>query len=397
MNRTSLFMNARIYTPSGILEQGSLLVQNGRITSITNGSLLNIEGIQIDKTIDLEGRPLVPGFVDIHVHGGGGYDAMSGKVEEVKGMCIFHAQKGTTSILPTTVTSDKESTEQAIKSIVEAMEEGTQGAEVVGIHLEGPFLNAKRCGAQNPKHIRSGTTEELERFLALSKGNVRLMTLAPEEQGGLELIRYSVENGVTISIGHSDATYDVVKVAVENGASHITHLFNGMSPLHHREPGVAGAALMLDDLTVEMICDGYHINEKLIDYVFRVKPMEKIVLITDAVSAAGLKDGEGYELGGLPCYLKDGQVRLSSTDDLAGSALTMDQALRNVLKFTGKSLQEILPALTINPARQIGMDARKGSIEVGKDADLLILGENYELISTFVKGREVYSKNHTLN
>lgn len=395
MNSNFLLKNARIYTPSGPLERGSVLVQKGRIASIDP----MIEGRHwaqdykgVDEIIDVKGMNLIPGFIDVHVHGGGGYDVMRGHVQNIDGMSLFHAKRGTTAFLPTTLTADLASTEQAIMSVVEAMEKGTQGAEAVGIHLEGPFLNPKRCGAQNPTFIRNGTLEELERFLSLSKGNVRLMTIAPEQVGALGLIQHAIEKGITISIGHSDATYDIVKRSVELGVSHITHLFNGMSPLHHREPGVAGSAMMLDELAVELICDGHHVHQQVIEFVFRTKPIEKIVLITDSMSAAGLPDGKDYNLGGLSCYMKDGQVRLKDTNDLAGSCLTMDQALRNALHFTNRPLQDILPALTSNPARQIGIAGQKGSIEVGKDADLVILDESYQVVSTFVKGRNVFNQ-----
>jgi N-acetylglucosamine-6-phosphate deacetylase len=347
----------------------------------------------LDEIIDVNGAYLVPGFIDVHVHGGGGYDVMSGKAEEIDGMSRFHASKGTTSFLATTMTHERSVIENAVRGIAEAIEHGTTGAEVAGIHLEGPFLNVHRCGAQNPEFIRLGTIEELESYIHLSKGHLRLMTIAPEQEGAMEIIRFAVDQGITISIGHSDATYDIVQQAVLLGATHVTHIFNGMRPLHHREPGVAGASLMIDELAVELICDGFHLSKELVAYIFRVKPAEQIVLITDCVPAAGCEDGE-YQLGSLPVILKDGQVRLKQKDDtigsLAGSSLTMDHALKNAIEFTGNSLSKILPSLTINPARQVGIADRKGSIELGKDADLVIIDECYEVIATYVKGRKVY-------
>lgn len=391
MGKTTVFTNAKVYTPGGIIDGGSIVVENERIEAILE-SKDSVDNV--DSFLNLNGRHLVPGFVDVHVHGGGGYDAMSGHVEDIDGMSLFHAKHGTTSFLPTTLTADHLSTERVIGNIVKAIENGTRGAEVLGLHLEGPFINEKRSGAQNPLYIREPSIHELDRYCELAKGNIRLITLAPEQPGAIEFIRHAYQKGVTISIGHSDATYHMMKLAIGAGATHITHLFNGMRPLHHREPGVAGAALMHDELTVELICDGFHIHSDLINYVFRTKSLENIILITDAISAAGQPDGNNYELGGLPCYMKDGQVRLKESNDLAGSCLTMIEALRNALAFTGRPLYEILPTLTINPARQIGVSDRKGSIEIGKDADLIVLDDNIKLQATYVKGKEVFSNFH---
>lgn len=389
-NTTMHYTNATVYTPDEVISGGTVLVENGIIKAIYKA--VETPSDTGYATVDLGGSKLVPGFIDVHVHGGGGYDAMSGRKTDIDGMSLFHAAQGTTAFLPTTLTAEHDQIEQSIRAIVSVMEEGTNGAEVIGIHLEGPFLNVERSGAQNPAFIRKPSVEELKRFLELGKGHVRLMTIAPEMEGAMELIQYAVSQNVTISIGHSDATFDIVKQAVAHGASHITHLFNGMRPLHHREPGVVGAALMLDDLTVEMICDGHHVAEELVRYVFHVKAAPKVVLITDAMSAAGLADGDDYDLGGLPCYLKDGQVRLKSTHDLAGSTLTTGQALRNAMRFTDGALEHVLPALTINPARQVGFDRRKGSIEVGKDADFVVLDAECEVQATIVGGRCVYGQ-----
>jgi N-acetylglucosamine-6-phosphate deacetylase len=388
---TTLFINATIYTLTGVVENGVLLVRNGSICEIVDPSWRqNIDDGTVDEIVDVRGMHLVPGFVDVHVHGGGGYDVMSGRVDDIVGMSRFHAGHGTTSFLATTLTADRESIELAIQSVLQAMKQGTGGAEVLGVHLEGPFINEARRGAQNPAFIRPGTVEELSGFIAASQRNIRLMTMAPEGLGATDVIRYAVGEGVTVSIGHSDADYETVRQAVQCGATHVTHLFNGMSPLHHRKPGVAGAAMMIDELSVELICDGHHVHPELISYIFRSKPADRVVLITDAVSVAGLPEGNEYDLGGLPCYMKRGQVRLKSTDDLAGSCLTMDQALLNTMKYTKLSLNEILPALTINPARQIGAADRKGSIEIGKDADLIILDHDYNVTATYVKGKNVF-------
>ncbi|MDB5052685.1 MAG: hypothetical protein JWM44_735, partial [Bacilli bacterium] len=301
------------------------------------------------------------------------------------------ASKGVTSFLATTLTADRLTLERVVGEISSAIKRGTSGAEIVGIHLEGPFLNASRCGAQNPKNIRIGTVEELEAYTELAQGHVRLLTIAPEFEEHLEVIRSAVSHHITVSIGHSDATCECVLKAIEHGATHVTHLFNGMRPLHHREPGVVGAALLYDSLAVELICDGIHVHKELISYVFHTKPIDKVVLITDAMSAAGCADGN-YMLGDFSVRVSGGSVRLTKDNGLAGSVLSMDQALRNAIDFTGKSLEYIIPSLTINPAKQIGIHERKGSIEVGKDADFVILDKALAVSATFVKGICVYHR-----
>ncbi|GIQ69934.1 N-acetylglucosamine-6-phosphate deacetylase [Xylanibacillus composti] len=359
--------------------------QHGHIAS---GHAERRASVDAECRIDLQGRMLIPGFIDLHVHGGGGFDVTSGTAADVAKAARFHASKGTTSWLPTTMTAERAVTEQAVQNIRQAMLSGTGGAEIVGIHLEGPFLNPARCGAQPVDRMRMPSQEELDTYLRLSDHQVRLITIAPELPDALAVIRYARSRGITVSIGHSDATYEQVRAAVAAGASHVTHLFNGMRPLHHREPGVAGAALMLDALTVELICDGIHVRPELIDYVFRTKPQEKIVLITDAIEACGCAEGR-YQLGGQEVDVRHGEVRLATTQDLAGSMLTMDQALRNAVQFSGLPLASVLPMLTAHPARQIGIADRKGSIAPGKDADLVVLNDKLEVEAVYVRGKQV--------
>lgn len=392
-DRSLLFMKATVYTPEGFENNGIVKVNHGRIESIWKEPHPHVS-LEADEMVDGSGMFLIPGFVDIHVHGGGGFDFNSGDAEQVQRASLFHARSGTTSLLATTLTASPDELEKAVQTIASVIERGSEGADIVGIHLEGPFINAIRAGAQNPSYIRSFTWAEMDRYLELSKGHLRLITLAPEIPGTMEAIPTLVKKGMTVSIGHSDATFKEVEKAVNLGARHITHLFNGMSPLHHREPGVAGAALMMDELSVELIADGHHVAKELVEFVFRTKTLNNVVLITDAVPLTGLPAGENYKLGGLACYLRDGQIRLIESDALAGSSLTMDTVLRNVLAFTKHRLEEILPALTINPARQIGLAHRKGSIEVGKDADLVLLDDHFQVQATYVKGVQVYARSN---
>jgi N-acetylglucosamine-6-phosphate deacetylase len=261
------------------------------------------------------------------------------------------------------------------------------GAELLGVHLEGPFLNAARAGAQNKSHLRAPDVDALRRYMEASGNGIRLATLAPELEGGTEATAMLAQAGVTVSIGHSDATYEQALEAVRRGASQTTHHFNGMSPLHHREPGVAGAGLLCPELTTELICDGIHVHPAVVKLLFDVKGAQNVCMITDAVGPAGLPDGDYGEI-----TMKDGQIWLKDGSSLAGSSLTMLQALKNAMRFTGYPLEKLLPSFTEVPARQIGVSDRKGSLDAGKDADFLIVDEPLTLHATYVRGREVYRR-----
>jgi N-acetylglucosamine-6-phosphate deacetylase len=381
---------------------------NGRIAAIGRDGL---NGSGADSTLaaigkehemfDARGAMVVPGFIDVHVHGGGGYDAMSGEPEQLAGMCRYHAAHGTTSLLATTMTAPEGDIVHALQGIARTMKAAAEqpaaaaGADLLGAHLEGPFLNEVRCGAQNPANLRLPSLSEWQRYEEAGEGCIRLLTIAPELQGAEEVVKAAAAAGVTVSVGHSDADYDQVRAAVGWGCSHVTHLFNGMRPLLHRDPGVAGGALMLDELAVELIADGIHVHPDLVSWVFRAKPDGKVMLITDCIAAGGCSDGD-YELGGLPVRLEGGRIYIraegGSRGSLAGSALTTLAALLGAARFAGKRPEELLSALTTAPARQIGLERCKGSLEVGKDADFLVLSEDWQLERTYVRGRQVYER-----
>ncbi|MBW5446486.1 N-acetylglucosamine-6-phosphate deacetylase [Cohnella sp. CFH 77786] len=379
-----LLVNGRIYAGGRVIDNGSLLVgSEGRIEAVGGTELRSAEA----PVRDVQGSMVLPGFIDVHVHGGGGYQMMDGNYEGIAGMSWFHAAHGTTSFLATTDSASEEAILKALRNASEAEAKGLNGAELLGVHLEGPFLHPIRGGAQDKRHIRPASRSELERYVEASGSRIRLVTLAPEIEGGFEAVDMLTRLGITVSIGHSDATYAQVLEAVRRGATHTTHHFNGMSPFHHREPGVAGAGLMLSELTTELIADGIHVHPAAVKLLFETKGARRVCLITDAVSCAGLPDGEYGHLA-----MKDGQIWLKDGSSLAGSSLTMLKALKNVLAYTGYPLEGLLPSLTEVPARQIGVSDRKGSLEAGKDADLLILDDELNLLSTFVRGREVYAR-----
>lgn len=379
----TLWINAVLYLPDEKVSNGTMLVgEDGRIEALGAAEYVPDEKFEI---MDIQGQSLLPGFIDVHIHGGNGYNVMDAKYASLDEISKFHAAHGTTSFLATTNTSTHDKIVNALRSAAAGMKQGVTGAQMLGIHLEGPFISLKRKGAQNKDEVRNPTMEEMELFIQAAEGRIRLVTLAPELIGGMEGVKYFSSQNVTVSAGHSDASYQQMEEAVACGVTHTTHHFNGMSPFHHREPGLAGAGLMMPELTTELVADGIHVHPAAVKFLFDVKTPSKVCAITDAVTCCGLPNGEYGHI-----RMKDGQIYLKDSDTLAGSSLTMIQALKNILEFTGYPLEYVLPSFTLVPARQIGADHCKGSLEAGKDADFLVVDENLQLLSTFVKGREVY-------
>ncbi|WP_274365567.1 N-acetylglucosamine-6-phosphate deacetylase [Paenibacillus thermotolerans] len=378
------FFNAKLYAPEGPIEGGWMLItEEGKIAATGPKGKECTEAAGADK-VDCEGGLLLPGFIDVHVHGGGGFSVMEGLREQLEGMSAFHAAHGTTSFLATTTTASHDSIVKVLDAASSAVG-SVSGADLCGIHLEGPFIHPKRRGTQALEWIAPPSVAKLEEYIRAARGTIRIVSMAPELEGGLEAVRFLTAQGITVSAGHTNATFEEMAAAVANGVSHTTHHFNGMSPLHHREPGVAGAGLMLPQLTTELICDGIHVHPAAVRLLYQVKGPESICMITDAVTCAGLPDGEYGSV-----IMKQGEVKLADGTTLAGSALTMIAAFRNVLRFTGLPPEAVLPAFTGVPARQAGLSDRKGSLAPGKDADFLLLDREYRLKTTYVRGKAVY-------
>ena len=364
-------------------------IEDGKIKAVGNQADLPSE-FQ-DEVIRTESSDvIVPGFIDVHIHGANGSDAMDATTDAIQNMASSLPKEGTTAFFPTTMTQRREAIERALENLNSYIknDNGPGKAEVAGIHLEGPFVNPKRKGAQPGEYVIPPSVDVFDRWFELSGRTIKLVTLAPERDGGLELVRHLKELGVIPSIGHSDADYVEVKAAVEAGASHITHLYNGMKGLHHREPGTAGAALLLDELHVEIIADGFHIRPEMIDLAIRLKGLDKVVLITDAMRAKGLKDGKS-ELGGQTVYVSNGKATLED-GTLAGSILKLNHGVKNIMDFAGLSLPEAIKLATENPAREFGLYDRKGSIAPGKDADLVVLNAEYEPVLTLCRGETAF-------
>jgi N-acetylglucosamine-6-phosphate deacetylase len=382
----TLFYNARLYVPEGPTRDGWMLVdESGKIAEIGTHDKARPEREKIE-TVDCGGSRLLPGLIDVHVHGGGGYNVLDGSFEHLDGMSRFHAAHGTTAFLATTTTTQHENILRVLDS-VSSMIGQLNGADLAGIHLEGPFIDAVRRGAQSLEHIQPPSMDKMKAYSEAARGNIRIVSMAPEVEGGLEAAAFLAGLGITVSAGHTNATFEQMIAAVAAGVSHTTHHFNGMSPLHHREPGVAGAGMMLPELTTELICDGIHVHPAAAKLLFTLKGPDSVCLITDAVFCAGLPDGKYGSV-----TMRQGEVLLSGGTSLAGSGLTMLAAVRNAVKFTGLPLETILPSATSVPARQAGLADRKGSLAKDKDADFLLVDEDLGLRATYVKGKQVYQK-----
>lgn len=380
----TLWTNATLYTPDGVIANGQMLVGgDGRIEAVGPQTAADAPGA---VRRDAGGALLLPGLIDVHNHGGFGAHTNDARLESLQTMSRYHAANGTTAFLPTTNTDEAERIEAALRTAARAMErEHMDGADIAGIHLEGPFLSVSKRGAQRKEHLMPPTPSQRVRFYDAAEGKLKLATIAPEIEYGMDAVEWFAARGVTVSIGHSNATYDEAMEAVRRGARHTTHHFNGMSALHHREPGVTGAGLSCDDLTIEIIADGHHVHPAVIKAAFAAKTPQRVCLITDSVDCAGLPDGEYGSR-----RMADGIIKLIDSDTLAGSALTAWRGLCNTIRYTGLSLEAVLPSFTSVPARQAGIGERKGTLAAGMDADFILVSPQLELLSTHVRGRVVY-------
>lgn len=372
--------NAKIYW-NGMFVMGDLLVEDGKISQV--GTI--DKHVYNAKVMDVQKQYVVPGFIDLHTHGAYGVDVNAASADDLEKIGRFFASQGTTSWLGSVLTDTREKTLWCIEQFLKYKESNPAGANMLGIHLEGPFLASEYKGAMPEHLLKKGDALLLAQYQKAAKGNIRYLTVSPEVEGVPEMISQCEKMGIVVAIGHSGADYDTAMEAIQNGAKSSTHTFNAMKLLHQHFPAILGAALE-SDIYCEAICDGRHLHPGIVRLLLKTKGHNKVVAVTDSIMAAGLPDGE-YMLGVNEVVVKDGDACLKSTGVRAGSTLTTHQALKNLMKFTGESLEKILPLLTENPARLIGEYDRIGSIAEGKDADLVILNEDYDILHTIVKGK----------
>jgi N-acetylglucosamine-6-phosphate deacetylase len=370
---TLVLKNARVVTPDSVAVDGWVEIRDERIHEVGTGPR--------PDGVDLGGRLLTPGFVDIHVHGGGGVAFQDASPDAARTAAQFHLEHGTTTLLAGLGTRPLDDLAASAESLVPLVDEGA----VAGIFFEGPFLSHERRGAHNPALLRAPDVDELTRLLAAGKDAVRMVTIAPELPGALDLIRCVVEAGATAAVGHTDASYDECCAAFEAGATVATHLFNGMRPIHHRDPGPVLAALGDERVTCEVIADGYHLDDAVIKHVFDAVGHARSALITDAIEAAGAGDGT-YDHGDMQITVQDGMAMLSDGSSIAGSTLTMDKALRRAVFSAGVPLHDAVLAATATPARAIGMADQVGVIAVGSRADLVVMDDSLRVNGVVRRG-----------
>jgi N-acetylglucosamine-6-phosphate deacetylase len=373
-----LLAGGRVVGPTGVLDDAWVHVTDGRIVAVGSGRP------PTDLTVqDLGGAWLLPGFIDLHMHGGGGHD-VTASLSEMRAAVAFHRSHGTTRTLVSLVTAPVDALVEQLGWAAEATALGsTPDGHVAGSHVEGPFLSQVRCGAQNTDHMIGPDPAVLARLVAAGRGSLRCMTVAPELPGCLDLVTALVEADIVAALGHSDATYAQSMAAFDLGATLVTHIFNGMRPLHHREPGLVGAALV-SGAACELINDGTHTHPAIAGLISR-EP-HRLVLVTDAIDAAGVGDGL-YTLGGQQVEVQDGRARLASTASLAGSTLTMDDAVRRAVLHGDLPIEVASAAASANPARVLGIGDRVGAIATGLDADLVVLDDDLRLTAVMIDGR----------
>ena len=375
------FKNVSVYiTGQGIIKTN--VVFDEKIISIGE----DVSGAEIIPIP--ENAVICPGFIDQHIHGASGSDAMDADANGLKNIAVSVAKEGVTSFLATTMTEKKEKILKALSCIGEYVENGEkEGARILGAHLEGPFIAKKYCGAQDPQYIIAPDADVFEEFNKACRGNIRMVTLAPEEDKG-GLVERLTSLNVTASAGHTNACYQDVIDGIENGLKCVTHTYNVQSPLHHREVGVVGSALLLDQLYSECICDGVHISIPAIKLLLKNKPKDKFIVISDAMRAKNLPEGES-ELGGQKVIVKNGEARLLN-GALAGSVLRINKAIENLVKLCGVEFTDAIDFASINPAKNLGVDDKYGSIEVGKCADFVVLLDDFTVNQTIRDGEVIF-------
>ena len=389
----TVFTNGRIILTDRILDGYSVIVEDGVISDVTRGNTAAA------KVVDLGGRYLAPGFIDMHTHGAGGHDFMDGTEEAIKGACMTHLSHGTTSIVPTTLTCLNSELFNFFEVFRKVKADWHEGPNLLGIHLEGPFFNAAQAGAQDPKFLQLPTRENFMPILEAGGADIMRISVAVELEGALELGRELKKRGIIAAIGHSDATYAEVAKAVEAGYSFVTHLYSGMSALHRVGPyrvlGVVESAYLFDELGVEIISDGKHLPPELLRLIVKNKGIDNICLITDSMRGAGMPEGSRPKLGSLTngqeTLIRDGVAMMPDLKAFAGSVCTTDRCVRTMYKLAGVSLPDAVRMMTANPAKVLGINGSKGAIAKGMDADLVVFDEDINIFSVYVGGEPRYT------
>jgi len=379
-----LIKSGEVFLKDRILKNASILIKDGKVEEVIEKDIYdNI------KTIDLSNYKVLPGLIDTHIHGANGYDTMDGNYKSLNEISKYLGSVGVTGFLATTVTAPWDKIRSAVKNVYDAINIGVEGAEILGAYVEGPFITEEHKGAHPTEHIREIDIDDMRELVNSFPSCIKTVTVAPEKERAMELIRYLKSQNINPSIGHTNATYEQTKEAIENGANIAVHVFNGMRGLHHREPGTVGAVLTDDRVTCELIADMIHVHPAVIELVAKLKGTENVNLITDCMRAGGLEDGK-YMLGELNVYVKDGIARIEN-GSLAGSTLKLITAIKNMVKYVGVNLLDAVNMASIVSARIAGVEHLQGSIEPGKKANFTIIDDDFNVVMTIVNGKIIYS------
>lgn len=358
---------------------------------VADGKIVNVYPFGT-KTADVDygNKRIVPGFIDVHTHGAYGFDTNDGEPEGLRDWMRRIPEEGVTSILPTTVTQMPEVLTKAVANVAKVVEEGYEGAEILGIHFEGPYLDMEYKGAQPPEAIAKPTVEQFKMYQEAAHGMIKYITMAPEHDPEFALTKYCSQNGVVVSMGHSSASYEQALMGIANGAMSMTHVYNGMTPYHHRKPGLVGTALRVRDIYGEIICDGCHSHLAALNNFFTAKGRDYAIMVSDSLRAKHCPPGGNYQLGGHDIEIgEDGLARLKGTSTIAGSTLSMNKGLKILIEDAMVPVDAAINSCTLNPARCLGADRTKGRIAAGCDADLAVLDGDYNVIQTWCRGKKM--------
>ena len=360
-----------------------LEVNDGKITDI-----LPYGTKEADE--DYGEKRILPGFIDVHTHGAYGFDTNDAEPEGLRDWMKRIPEEGVTAILPTTVTQMPEVLTEALRNVAAVVKEGYEGAEILGVHFEGPYLDMEYKGAQPPEAIATAAVEQFKMYQEAAEGLIKYITMAPEHDRNFALTRHCRETGVVVSMGHSSATYEQAMLGIANGATSMTHVYNGMTPYHHRKPGLVGAAFRVRDIYGEIICDGCHSHLAALNNYFQAKGRDYGIMVSDSLRAKHCPPGGSYQLGGHDIEIgEDGLARLKGTDTIAGSTLNMNKGLKILVEKALLPLDAAINSCTLNPARCLGVDDRKGKLVVGYDADIVVLEDNYDVVQTYCRGKKM--------
>ncbi len=379
----TLILNAHVISPDVDIKKASVVIEKGKIKSVTTEA---VPKKGFDTVVDARGKYLVPGFIDVHMHGACGFDVCDATEEAIETIASAKLAEGCTSFLPTTLTVGTKTLKATAKAVA-AYRRNERFAKVIGLHLEGPFINPACCGAQNPAFVRKPSIKEVLAISAISP--VKLVSFAPEMKGGVEFTKACLENGIVPSCGHTGATLEQFLPAYGEGLRHLTHFCNQMTKLHHREIGMVGAGFLLDDLNTEVICDRIHLCDDMLRLVYWKRDLAHVQMITDSLRCSHCTDGYSFEMGGLEVRLEKGEARLVKGGNLAGSTLWLNQGLKNLFEVTGLPLKDLIRTTSWNQAIELGLGKTLGKVEKGYTADLAILDpQTFDVCAVFVNGEQ---------